>query len=90
MKLIDKYILNKFFGTFFVLLLLFIPIGITVDVAEKIDNMLRNNAKLDVVLEYYLNFTVHFANLLFPLFGFSFGHLVYLKEWRIIPKLLRF
>ena len=70
MKLIDKYILNKFFGTFFVLLLLFIPIGITVDVAEKIDNMLRNNAKLDVVLEYYLNFTVHFANLLFPLFVF--------------------
>ena len=70
MKLIDRYILKKFFGTFLVLMLLFIPIGITVDMAEKIDNMLRNNAKLDAVLSYYLDFTVHFANLLFPLFVF--------------------
>lgn len=70
MKLIDRYILKKFFGTFLVLMLLFIPIGITVDIAEKIDNILRNNAKLDVVLTYYMDFTVHFANLLFPLFVF--------------------
>ncbi len=70
MKLIDRYILKKFFGTFLVLMLLFVPIGITVDIAEKIDNILRNNAKLEVVLAYYMDFTVHFANLLFPLFVF--------------------
>ncbi|MDP4665804.1 MAG: LptF/LptG family permease, partial [Flavobacteriaceae bacterium] len=32
--------------------------------------MLRNKNKLDAVLSYYLDFTVHFANLLFPLFVF--------------------
>ena len=52
------------------MLLLFIPIGITVDLAEKIGKILKNDAPLDAVLGYYLDFTVHFAYLLFPLFLF--------------------
>jgi len=35
MKLIDWYIIKRYVGTFTVMLLLFIPIGIMVDVAEK-------------------------------------------------------
>ena len=86
MKLIDRYILKKFFGTFLLLMLLFIPIGITVDMAEKIDNMLRNNAKLYAVLSYYLDFTVHFANLLFPLFVFLSLLFGLPPKWQTIPK----
>ncbi|OAB75664.1 LptF/LptG family permease [Cochleicola gelatinilyticus] len=70
LSILDRYILKKYLGTFILLLLLFIPIGITVNLAEKIDKMLENEVPLIVVLEYYLDFTVYFANLLFPLFLF--------------------
>lgn len=70
MKILDWYILRKYLGTFILLLLLFIPIGITVNLAEKIDKMLANEVPLIEVMKYYLDFTVYFANLLFPLFLF--------------------
>lgn len=69
-SILDKYILKKYLGTFLLLLLLFIPIGITVNLAEKIDKMLANEVPLADILLYYLDFTVYFANLLFPLFLF--------------------
>ena len=52
------------------MLLLFIPIGIIVNLAEKIDKILENNVPFGEVALYYLNFTIYFANLLFPLFLF--------------------
>lgn len=52
------------------MLLLFIPIGITVNLAEKIDKILENEVPFIEVALYYLDFTVYFANLLFPLFLF--------------------
>lgn len=70
LSILDRYILRKYLGTFLLLLLLFIPIGITVNLAEKIDKILANEVPLGEVLLYYLDFTVYFANLLFPLFLF--------------------
>ena len=52
------------------MLLLFIPIGITVNLAEKIDKILENEVPFLEVVDYYIDFTVYFANLLFPLFLF--------------------
>lgn len=52
------------------MLLLFIPIGITVSLAEKIDKILEKEAPLGEVLKFYLDFTIYFAHLLFPLFLF--------------------
>lgn len=52
------------------MLLLFIPIGITVNLAEKIDKILANEVPLMEVIYYYIDFTIYFANLLFPLFLF--------------------
>ena len=69
-SILDRYILKKYLGTFGLLLLLFIPIGITVNLAEKIDKILANEVPLKQVLIYYLDFTIYFANLLFPLFLF--------------------
>lgn len=57
-------------GTFSLLLLLFIPIGITVHLAEKIDKILDNEVPFTEVMIYLYNFTIYFANLLFPLFLF--------------------
>lgn len=70
LTIIDKYILKRYLATFVVMLLMFIPIGIVVDVSEKINKMLENKIPfLDIAL-YYYNFTVYFANSLFPIFLF--------------------
>ena len=70
MKILDWYILKRYLFTFLMMLLLFIPIGITVNLAEKIGKILDNNVPFDEVALFYLDFTIYFANLLFPLFLF--------------------
>lgn len=70
LSILDRYILKKYLGTFILLLLLFIPIGITVNLAEKIDKILANEVPFLEVALYYWDFTIYFANLLFPLFLF--------------------
>lgn len=52
------------------MLLLFIPIGIVIDVSEKVNKMLQNNVAFSAIAMYYLNFVIYFANLLFPIFLF--------------------
>ena len=70
MKLIDWYIIKRYLGTFFVMILLFIPIGIMVDIAEKIDKFKENEVPTNALLDYYIDFTWYFSNLLFPIFLF--------------------
>jgi len=70
MKILDWYILKRYLLTFLIMLLLFIPIGITVNLAEKIDKMLENEVPFGEIAGFYLDFTIYFANLLFPLFLF--------------------
>jgi lipopolysaccharide export system permease protein len=52
------------------MLLLFIPIGIMLNLAEQIGKMIDNEAPLNAILLYYLNFTIYIGNLLFPIFLF--------------------
>ncbi|WP_395077945.1 LptF/LptG family permease [Flavobacterium sp.] len=70
LTIIDKYILKRYLVTFSVMMLLFIPIGITVDVAEKINKILENKVPIGKVLSYYLDFVIYFADFLFPIFLF--------------------
>ncbi len=49
---------------------MFIPIGIIIDVSEKINRMIENKVAFKDVLVYYYGFTIYFANLLFPIFLF--------------------
>ena len=70
LSILDRYIIKKYLGTFALLLLLFIPIGITVHLAEKIDKILANEVPFGKVAIYFYDFTIYFANLLFPLFLF--------------------
>ncbi|WP_308993936.1 LptF/LptG family permease [Mariniflexile litorale] len=70
MKILDWYILKRYLFTFLMMLLLFIPIGITVHLAEKIGKILENEVPMGEVLIYLYNFTIYFAHLLFPLFLF--------------------
>jgi lipopolysaccharide export system permease protein len=70
MKKIDWYIFKRYLVTFTAMLFMFIPIGIIIDVSEKINRMIENKVAIKDVLVYYYGFTVYFANLLFPIFLF--------------------
>lgn len=70
LKIIDKYILKRYLATFSVMLLLFIPIGIVIDVSEKVNRMIERKVPLGEIMIYYVDFTIYFANLLFPIFLF--------------------
>lgn len=70
MKILDWYILKRYLFTFLVMLLLFIPIGITVHLAEKINKILEKEVPFLEILIYLYDFTIYFAHLLFPLFLF--------------------
>ncbi len=70
LSILDRYVVKKYIGTFLVMLLLFIPIGILVDLSQKIDNIKENDAPLNEVLWYYFDFVWFFGNMLFPIFLF--------------------
>tara|TARA_B110001450_G_scaffold96684_1_gene91785 strand:- start:4117 stop:5139 length:1023 start_codon:yes stop_codon:yes gene_type:complete len=52
------------------MLLLFIPIGILVDISEKIDKLKEFDVPLQEIASYYLDFVWYFGNTLYPLFVF--------------------
>lgn len=71
MKVLDKYIIKKFLGTFFFALALILAITVVFDISEKIDDFLEKQAPIKaIVFDYYLNFIPYFANLFSPLFVF--------------------
>jgi len=71
MKILDKYIIKKFLGTFFFAISLIIVIVIIFDISERVDDFLKNDAPLnEIVFHYYLNFIPYFINLFSPLFTF--------------------
>ncbi|MGI9546973.1 MAG: LptF/LptG family permease [Flavobacteriaceae bacterium] len=70
MGILDFYILKRYLVTFSMLLLLFVPIGIMLNLAEQIGKMIDNEAPLNEIIIYYLNFTIYIGSLLFPIFLF--------------------
>ncbi len=70
LRIIDKYILKRYLTTFSVMLLMFIPIGIVIDVSEKVNKMIENKVPFKEIASYYVDFTIYFANILFPIFLF--------------------
>lgn len=52
------------------MLFLFIPIGILVDISQKIDNFKQYEVPTDKILWYYFDFIWFFGNMLFPIFLF--------------------
>jgi lipopolysaccharide export system permease protein len=70
-KLIDKYIIKKFLGTFFFCIVLILTIAVVFDFAEKIDNFMEKQAPVKaIIFDYYMNFIPYFAMLFAPLFVF--------------------
>ncbi len=64
LKIIDRYILKKFLGTFFLIITLILAIAVVFDISEKIDNFVQEGASAkEIIFDYYLNFIVYYGNL---------------------------
>lgn len=70
LTILDKYILKRYLVTFLGMLMLFVPIGIMANLAEKIGKIIDNEAPLSEVIVFYGNFTLVIGNLLLPIFLF--------------------
>lgn len=69
LKAIDKYILGKFLGTYFMVILLMLAVIAMFDVTEKLDGFLSAPLK-ETIFDYFASFLPYFANQLSPLFVF--------------------
>lgn len=56
--------------TFLMMFLLFIPIGILVDISEKIDKFKEHELSFTEIIEYYSDFVWYYGYFLFPIFVF--------------------
>jgi lipopolysaccharide export system permease protein len=71
MKVLDRYIIQKFLITFFFAIFLLSAIAIVIDITEKIDDFIGNKAPLDeIIVDYYLNFIPWIGLMLAPIFVF--------------------
>ena len=70
-RIIDRYIIRKFLGTYFFAISLIIVVVVIFDAAEKIDDFIELKAPLSkIVFEYYFNFIPFFINQFSGLFTF--------------------
>lgn len=69
LKIIDRYILKKFLGTYLMATILFLAVIAMFDVTEKLDAFLTAPLK-ETVFDYFMSFLPYFANQLSPLFVF--------------------
>ena len=69
MKILDKYIIKNFLGTYVFAILLLLAIVVMFDVNEKLDSFLKAPIK-ETITGYFLNFLPYFANQFSPLFTF--------------------
>lgn len=69
MKILDKYILSKYFKTFIFTVLLLLPIAIAIDISEKIRKFINHEdlSIWTIAKDHYLNFVIYYANTFMPL-----------------------
>lgn len=69
LEILDRYILRKFLGTYFLATLLFLAVIAMFDITEKLDAFLTAPLK-ETLFDYFASFLPYFANQLSPLFVF--------------------
>ncbi len=69
MRILDKYILSKYFKTFIFTVLLLLPIAIAIDISEKIHKFIKHEdlSVWTIAKDYYLNFSIYYINTFMPL-----------------------
>ncbi|WP_316830038.1 LptF/LptG family permease [Pedobacter aquatilis] len=70
-KIIDRYIIGKYLGTFIYTLAIFVIIIIVFDLSEKLDDFLKSGLSLwGVITKYYAGSIPFYINMLSPLINF--------------------
>ena len=69
MRILDKYILKKYFVSFIFTMLILIPIAIAIDVSEKIGRFLDHTdlGTAEIIKDYYIPFIINYGNTFMPL-----------------------
>lgn len=69
MKILDKYILKKYFVSFFFTLLILTPIAVAIDISEKVGKFLKAEDLTlnEIIYDYYVNFIINYSNAFMPL-----------------------
>jgi len=63
LKTLDRYIIRQFLGTFFFILVLIMAIAVVFDISEKTEDFAKMSASLgEIVVRYYFNFVIYYAN----------------------------
>lgn len=71
MKILDKYIIKKFIGTFVYSIGLILLVFIVFDLKDKLPGFLEDKTPLkDIITDYYLMFIPVYGNMFSPLFTF--------------------
>lgn len=71
MRILDRYIIRNFLGTFFLMAALFCVVAVVFDIAENLERLIENGAPWSQVLgSYYVSFCLSLGNLLSALIVF--------------------
>jgi lipopolysaccharide export system permease protein len=71
LKLIDRYILKKFLGTFVFTMLVITVIAVVIDTSEKADDFVRSGLSAgQLVMVYYIGFIPFIMSMIYPLMVF--------------------
>ena len=70
LKILDRYIIKKYLGTFIFTLVIIITISVVFDIAEHMDNFLTHNRSVYEIARYYMGFIPFFIDMLSPLITF--------------------
>ena len=69
-KILDRYILKNFLGTFVMTELIILVLAIVVDMSEKIDKFLAYEAPAGAILTYYMDFCIYYGSMYMSLVVF--------------------
>ncbi len=69
MKILDRYIIFKFLKTIVLVVSIILPVGIAIDISEKIDKFIKNTDLTTwiIIRDYYQHFVITYAIQFFPL-----------------------
>ena len=69
MRILDKYILKKYFTSFIFVLIILVPIAIAINVSEKIDRFIGHTdlGVVEIITDYYIPFVIYYVVTFMPL-----------------------
>lgn len=71
LKILDRYIIRQFLGTFFFILMVIMAIAVVFDISEKTEDFAGMTATArEIIVDYYFNFILYYSNLFSGLFIF--------------------